>query len=254
MADFNNNSKGTSTHIRTLYSEDMAYLTITFYNTNLSFKFVPFMGKDANGKNKYNEGKTVTTTINFEGATLLQQSALEVVNTFGPTDTIMVPIECNNGVRIIFERKLDQNNQMSSWLSIDKNGETVPFKFSSKIININKNGQATTKIIETGVLVLIKIIEGYLTGINASRHLNKLTEDFAKAQENKQPGAQQQGGYQNKPYNNNYQKKPYNNYQKKPYNNNYQNNYQQQQQPNQNSWVNNTPSQTVGMASYNIPQ
>jgi hypothetical protein len=258
MAEYNNNSKGTSTHIRTLYSESLSYLTIRFYNTNLSFNFVPFIGKDANGKNKYNETKGITTTINFEGAALLNQAANDVLSTMAPTDTMNVSIECNNGVRIIFERKLDQNNQMSSWLTIEKNGEAIPFKFETKTIQMTKNGQAITKIVETGVSVLQKTIEGYLTGINADRHLNKLTDDFAKAQENKQSGGANNGnGYQNKyqnggGYNNGggYQKKPWNNY-KKPYNGGgYQNNNNQDV-----PWNNNAPSapaQSIGMSSYNV--
>jgi hypothetical protein len=264
MAEFNNNnnaSKGTSTHIRTLYSENLSYLTITFYNTNLSFKFVPFMTKDANGKNKYNEPKSITTTINYEGAALLQYAAMDIIKNINHTDTMRVPVECNNGVRVVLERKLDQNNQMTTWLSIEKNGETVLFKFDTKIIQITKNGQNISQIIESGLLVFIKIIEGYLTGINADRHLNKLTEDFAKAQENKQPQGdgnqqQQQGGYQNKYQNNGYQKKPYNNY-KKPYQNNgYQNNYQNNNQNNNAPapWANNTPSQSIGMGSYSIQE
>lgn len=274
MSDFNNNnnaSKGTSTHIRTLYSENLSYLTIRFYNTNLSFNFVPFVGKDANGRNKYDETKGITTTINFEGAELLYQAAEDVLKTMAPNDTMRAPIECNNGVRIVFERKLDQNNQMASWLTIEKNGAMIPFKFETKTIQMTRNGQNMTKIIETGVGVLKKTIEGYLTGINSERHLNKLTDDFAKAQENKQAAggaAPQNNGYQNKYQNGGYQngggyqKKPWNNY-KKPYGNNgggYQNNYQQNNSGNNQDvpWNNNAttsaPAQSIGMSSYSIQE
>ena len=276
MAEFNNAnpaSKGTSTHIRTLYSKGLSFLTIKFFNTSLSLSFVPHAGQDASGVDKYNNAKIIMTTINFDGAALLYETAGEVLNKMSPTDTMAVPVDCNGGVRILFERKLDINNQMSSWLTIEKNGEKIPFRFESKVIQMTKNGQLVNKTIEIGVAVLMKTIDGYLTGINADRHLNKLTEDYAKAQEAKQAeggGAPQAGGYQNKyqgggggGYQNGggYQKKPWNNY-KKPYNNNggggYQNNYQQNNTQEAAPWNNNAPApapaQSIGMASYNIQE
>ena len=97
-----------------------------------------------------------------------------------------------------------------------------------------------------------------MTGINADRHLNKLTDDYAKSKE----GQPQQGGnnsfqtgsgYQQKPWQNNGgYKKPWNNNgggYKKPWQNN--NNQGGGQPPHQASWESKQPNQQ-NMSTYQI--
>ena len=76
---------------------------------------------------------------------------------------------------------------------------------------------------------MVATIHGYLNGVNSERHLNKLTEDYAKLQEGKQ-GNQNNNQYRN---NNGYQKN--NGYQNKNYNNNYKNNNYQKNYNNPNT-------------------
>lgn len=47
------------------------------------------------------------------------------------------------------------------------------------------------------------MLEGYLSGINSDRHLNKLTDDYVKSLEEQKPAQPAQPQYKN----NNYQKK-----------------------------------------------
>ena len=75
-----NNRTQTSTQIRNFYSEGMSYLNMKFYNTNLSFQFYPFTGKDQNGRSTYDTKNGETTTVNFEGAFTLWKAAKDIID------------------------------------------------------------------------------------------------------------------------------------------------------------------------------
>jgi len=217
----NNGRTNTSTQIRTMYSENTSCMTIKFYNTNLSFSLYPFTGKNQQGRSTYDMKNGQQTTVNYEGAYALYQAAKDIID--GKVQQTSLAVPCN-GASLTLERKLGMNGQMETVFSISKNNVTIPFKFNTIQQQVNINGQVQTNIIEIGLGAFLKTIDGYLTGINADRHLNKLTEDYAKLQErNEQPQAQNQG-QNNGGGNNNYRpRKQYNNYYQKP-----QQNYQTQ--------------------------
>ena len=217
----NSGRTNTSTQIRTMYSENMSCMTIKFYNTNLSFSLYPFTGKNQQGRSTYDMKNGQQTTVNYEGAYALYQAAKDIID--GKVQQTSLAVPCN-GASLTLERKLGMNGQMETVFSISKNNVTIPFKFNTIQQQVNINGQVQTNIIEIGLGAFLKTIDGYLTGINADRHLNKLTEDYAKLQErNEQPQAQNQG-QNNGGGNNNYRpRKQYNNYYQKP-----QQNYQTQ--------------------------
>ena len=211
----------TSTQIRNMYSDGMSYMNIKFYNTNLSFQLYPFTGKDQTGRSKYDTKNGQQTTVNFEGAYALYKAAKDIIDEKVQQTTLSVPC---NGASLILERKLGMNGKMETVFSITKNNMTIPFRFNTIQQQVNINGQVQTKEIETGLGAFCKTIEGYLTGINSDRHLDKLTEDYAKLQESRTTEGEatqssqqpfQQRSYQQRPYNNN----------RRPYRNNYQNNY-----------------------------
>ena len=216
----NNVKTSTSTQIRNMYSDGMSYMNIKFYNTSLSFQLYPFTGKDQNGTSNYDTRNGQQTTVNFEGAYALYRVANDIIQNKVQQTSVSIPC---NGASLLLERKLGMNGQMETVFSITKNNMTIPFRFNTITQQINQNGQIQTQTIEVGLGAFAKTIEGYLTGINADRHLDKLTEDFAKLQE---ANAQQQ------PQQNNQQRPQYNNNNRKRYNNNYggNNNYQRPQQ------------------------
>ncbi|MCM1218418.1 MAG: hypothetical protein NC548_28355 [Lachnospiraceae bacterium] len=191
MAMNNNQQKPgfTTTQIRNLYS-DASYLNIKFYNANLSFSFSPFQSKNANGLNVYDMKNNQLTTVNYEGAYALYEVCKDILEE--KTQSVHLEIPCSGNAILILERKAGQNGQMETTFSISKNNVTIPFVFATTIKQEIVNGQQTTKVIETGLGVFKMTIEGYLTGINADRHLDKLTDDFAKSQ-----GGQGQQGQQN---------------------------------------------------------
>lgn len=241
--DNNQNRTSTSTQIRNMYSDGMSYMNISFFNTNLSFKLCPFLSKDNMGRSTYDMKNGQSTTVNFEGAYTLYEAASNIIN--GKVQEMNIPVPCLAGATLNLERKIGASGEMETVFSITKNNVTIPFRFQTIKYKAKENGQIVDKVIESGLGAFMKTIEGYLNGINADRHLNKLTEDFAKLQNN-QNGGNQQGGYNNNYRNNNNgYKKPYNNNggYKKPYNN-YQNNQN-------GGWNNNQPKQQ-DMSSYNI--
>ena len=231
MTNNNNNAMhtSTSTQIRNMYSEEISYMNIKFFNTNLAFQLYPYNGKDQNGRSRYDMKKGQQTTVNYEGAYALYQASKDIID--GKIQELNMSIPCTNAT-LTLERKFGTNGQMETIFSINKNNVTIPFKFQTITQQIRENGVVSTKTVETGLGSFMMTIKGYLTGINADRHLDKLTEDYIKLQQEsqKQPNNNQNGnGYKQ------------NNYKKQNYGNNYQ-------QPQPNAW-----GSSQNMSSYNLP-
>lgn len=180
------NGKLVNTYIRTLYSEGLSSIMIGFFNENLSFSFAPCIGKNHSGFDQFDIPKSLRTTINYEMASFLYQLAMSVVNGKYAEQQISGVIHCNNNTTLIFEYKPDQYNQMGSCLTINKNNEMISFKFKTHIYRVKENGQMITKIIQSGLGALAKTLDGYLTGINADGHLNKLLDDLESLQNENQ--------------------------------------------------------------------
>jgi len=236
----NNNRPSTSTQIRNMYSEGVSCLNIKFYNTNLSFQLYPFNGKDQNGRSQYDSKHGQQTTVNFEGAYALYQTSKDILD--GKINETNLSVPCL-GASLTLERKLGVDGEMETVFSITKNNVTIPFKFQTIKQQVKENGNIMTRTIESGLGAFMMTIEGYLTGINADRHLDKLTDDYAKLNENggnKNGGQNQQGAY-NKQYNNNNYRRP------NSYNNN---NQQYNNRPKQNNSYGG-PSQSFD--SYQVP-
>lgn len=230
MAQQQNNGQrtSTSTQIRNMYSDGMSYMNIKFYNTNLSFQLYPFTGKDPNGRSKYDMKNGQQTTVNFEGAYALYQAGKDIID--GKVQQTSLSVPCN-GASLVLERKLGMNGQMETVFSISKNNVTIPFRFNTIQQQVNTNGQVQSQTIEIGLGAFIKTIEGYLTGINADRHLDKLTAEYAAIQENKsQDASTNNQQYQQRPQYRQQYNRPGVNYNRKRYNNFGNNSFQQPQQ------------------------
>lgn len=193
----------TSTQIRNMYSEGVSYMNIKFFNTNLSFNLAPFMNKDQTGKSIYDFKNAQMTTVNFEGAFALYQTAKDIIENKINECNLVIP--CSGGATLTLKRSMGTNGQMETVFSISKNNVIIPFLFATIDQVITENGQPVTRRIEVGLGSFMKTIEGYLTGINADRHLNKLTDDFVASQQGGQPrqqGGGWNGGGQRRQYNN----------------------------------------------------
>ena len=167
------NKTSTSTQIRNMYSDNMSCMNIKFYNTSLSFQLYPFLSKDQNGRSQYDVQNGQQTTVNFEGAAALYDFAMGVINGDISEGSLTVP--CISA-SLSMERKLTPNGP-ETLFSITKNNVTIPFRFATIPAQIkDSNGVVKTKVIESGLGAFAYTIFGYLDGINAERHLNKLTE------------------------------------------------------------------------------
>jgi hypothetical protein len=231
MADYTPKTSGTSTMVRNFYSDGMSYINIKFYNTLLSFSFHPFVSKDATGRSVYDNQKSLMTTVNWESAFAIYMIAEDII--YGRnTSPCSIVIPCASDASLILERRIipmlnTTTPVMETIFSIKKNNEMIPFKFKTQQVQIIENGQSITKVVESGLGAFAKTIEGYLTGINSERHLNRLTDDYIKSQQ-----GNQNNQYQSNSNNTGYQKKPW---QKKQYNNyNSNNNPQPWESPQQN--------------------
>ena len=175
----NNNTKCVSTYIRTLYDPGTSYLTMYLYNYNISFGIGLWVEKNNVGYNQnQNYERPLMTSVNYEGASLLFQVAMSIIDETNSGKELKAEILCNNNAYLIFEYKPDQNSQWTAYLTIDKNNQAMAFKFSTHPYKFkNDDGQIMTKVLQTGLGVLAKTIDGYLTGIGADRHLDKLPEN-----------------------------------------------------------------------------
>lgn len=268
----NNNRAQTSTQIRNFYSEGLSYLNVKFFVSNLSFSFYPLLSKDSNGISKYDLKNGQQTTVNYAGAYAIYKIASDIID--GKITECDLTVPCLAG-ELKLKRELGIDGKYQTVFSITKNNVTIPFKFKVIEVNTKVNGQPVVTYIEHDLGAFQKTIEGYLTGINADRHLDKLTEEYAALQQgqnvtqnNNQQGNNNQQNYGNNNYgnsNNNYRNNGY----KKQYNgnngNNGNNGYNKKQYNNTNNGYNNNGYQQGGnnnwnkqpnqqaLSSYNIP-
>jgi len=232
----------TSTQVRNFYSDGMSYINIKFYKMLLSFNFVPFVSKDTTGKSTYNPEAGMLTTVNWEGAYALYKTAMDIIENKVVSANIVVP--CNQGTTLTLESKDPSNTTFI----ITKNGGSIPFKFATQTRqDKDSGGNSVTTIIQTGLGAFASTLKGYLEGINADRHLDKLTEDYAKSQGGQNAGQnnQQTGGWQG---NNQGQRGGYQNRGQYSRNNN-RSNYSR---PNYGGGYNNNQPQQ-NMSSYQVP-
>jgi len=149
---------------------------MSFYNVNLSLRFCRWIGSDNTGRSQYDTKNALMTSANYDTASALYQLAMSIIYDINPEQEIKAVLPCNNNTNLIFEFKPDQNNQMTAYLTIEKNNQTITFKFQTHSYKIKKDGQIVTIVIQSGLGVFAKTIDGYLTGVGADRHLNKMPD------------------------------------------------------------------------------
>ena len=218
-------NKRNATTIRTLYSDGYSYMSLKFYNNMFSISLNKFLEKDNTGKNVYNQD-SVFIALNYDQAYALYKICKDILD--GKVNEVNFKIQIGNNSLVL--GRANNNNQYDTILTITRDNNSTQFLFSKTTAAINNN--PTT--IEMGLGAFCKTIEGYLTGINSDRHLNKLTDDYLKSigvstnQNTSNNQNQNQGNYQNNYQNNrgNYQKRG--NYNRN-YNRNYNSNYNRNQ-------------------------
>jgi len=176
-------NKPVNTVIRFLYSPGYSSLRLSLYAYNLVFSFSPHIGKDNRGFDKYCTKRFSSTSVNYESASFFYQTAMSIITGENSNKEILAVLQCSNNTTLTFEYKPNQNNQMCAHLAIAKNNEVYHFLFPTHQYQVKENGQTVTKVIQSGLGVFAKTLDGYLTGIGADNHLSKLPENFNEYQD-----------------------------------------------------------------------
>lgn len=183
----------TTTQIRNFYSPGLSYLNLSFFNNGISFRFAPFQGQSQNGRDRYDLNNAETTVINYDKAFALYELTKNIVD--HKIEGCKLDIDCNGG-KLSF---IYNGTGTDPTLILEKNGRKIEFRFETTQAEIMKNGQRETKYLNSQLGVLMKTLDGYLSGVNSDRHLNKLTDDYIASLQNKeQNGNNQRGNYQGK--------------------------------------------------------
>jgi hypothetical protein len=185
MSEKDTNKVSVGTFARNFYSPGSASIGVSFYNSNLSLRFYRYMGKN-NGSDYYDLPNGITTTLNYENASYLHQVATFILTDTYNEEEIRAVIQCNKA-DLILECRPDQDNQRTAYLTIEKNNQSISFKFKTHSVQIKEHGHIFTKVVQSGLGAFAKTLEGYLTGIGADLHLGKLPDNFENSQyENQQ--------------------------------------------------------------------
>jgi hypothetical protein len=129
------------------------------------------------GFDQYDMKTFLSTSVNYEGAAGLFFVAMSILVGKNSENEVEFVLPCSNDATLTLKYKRDQNNQMSAWLIIDKQNQTIPFRFQTHEYTVKENGQIFTKTIQSGLGVFAKTLEGYLIEIGGANHLSKLTDD-----------------------------------------------------------------------------
>lgn len=166
-----------TTQIRTLYSEGVSYMTIKFYNMNLSLSVHKQEGTDQNNRPRYSRNG-LFTYVNFEQAFALYKMAMDIINGNIKGEASLLFNSQHNVVLTL--RRAKMNDAYVTSLSIMRDNDTAQFVFTKSNIQAIENGNQVNIPLESGLGAFAHTLAGYLHGINAERHLNKYTEEYIK--------------------------------------------------------------------------
>ena len=162
-----------NTIIRKLYSPGYSALTMSLYKLNLTLSFAPFLKKENNNHDKYCFKSFQSTSIGYNEAAFFYLVTIPIMEGRAYSKQVEAELSCSNNTRLIFEHKLD-NDQMNSYLTIQKNNRTIPFMFPTRAVLVFSDGISDNRPVPTGLSVFAKALNGYLTGIGMDKHLSKL--------------------------------------------------------------------------------
>ena len=152
-----------SAYIRNLYSPGFSFITLSFFKTNLSVRFTPWINQNQTGRSQYDAKKFIVTTISDESAASLYYLAKKIAEE-SLRDPVQYVIECNNKTTMVFEYDADK-----ATLSIEKGREKIVFEFAVHQYRVKEDGRIVTKTIQSGLLAFGEVLQAYLTAIGADR-------------------------------------------------------------------------------------
>jgi len=162
-------------HIRTIYSPDFAFVRCSFYKTNFSLSFYPWLSRDERGLSRYDMKNYLSTTISDENAAALYLLSRQIVEGC-LSNPVRYVIPCNKQTQLIFEYGPDQNTQMRASLTIEKQKDQIRLEFSVNRYKTKENGQIVEKTLQSGLWVFAEVLQTYLTEVGANWQPNKQAE------------------------------------------------------------------------------
>ena len=123
-----NNQKSANTKIQTLYAPGFSYLAMSLYMTKFVFNFVPWLSQDNTGRSQYSKDIHLSTTITPEVVAYFYTQATSILDGTAEKE-IEAVLPCKNDATLFFQYKPDENNQMSAYLTINKDNKTISFRF-----------------------------------------------------------------------------------------------------------------------------
>jgi hypothetical protein len=156
-------------------------MTLSYVDLLLSLRFyrhVETVEKNHNGFNYYYDFKNgIGTLVNTEGATFLLLAARTILLDKKAEKGMRAVLQYNE-TTLILECKPEENNQMAAYLTIEKNDESISFKFKTTPVQVQENGQTITEIIESSLEAFAKALEEYLARIEAELSPSKVPDNL----------------------------------------------------------------------------
>ena len=186
-----NNLYPLSTYARSIYSIGFSFITIFYFRTNLRLLFHPFEREGKMGRQHYSKDR-VLAELYYDDAAAIYIVANKILDGKNAAQGCCLTLQCSKGSSLILDRRPGEKGQMDTFLVASDDNQTVPFKFSTQTYKVEENGVMVEKVTDTGLGVFSMILEGYLTGINASGHLDKMGDELERIQVEDQQDREQQ--------------------------------------------------------------
>ena len=170
------NTGAVNTFIRRVVSPGYSVLTLSLYRLNLVLKLRPVIGKDKRGFDIYCRDTFISTSLDYDGATVFHQTAMSIYKGNEPENQLELTMPSGNNATVTLAYKPDEANQMTAYLVLSKNNITIPFRFATCQYQTCVDGKWITKVCQAGLGAFAMVLEGYLRGIGADNHFSKLTE------------------------------------------------------------------------------
>lgn len=89
-------------------------------------------------------------------------------------------LPCNHDTYLHFEYKPDENNQMTAYLSIEKNHRTILYKFNVYEYFISPHGRKERIVFHSGLSEFVMALRTYLTSPRTDVYFEDMfNDDFA---------------------------------------------------------------------------
>ena len=173
IAMYNKHNKPQNIKIRTLVSPGMSYLALSYFGQYLTLKLVPYIGKDAVGRDQYSKDKFISTTLSYEGAAYFYEVAVSIITGAETDKQLPATLPCKRDATLTLEYKPDENNQLTAYLVGNKNGETITFIFKTRQIQKWLDDQPVTQVIQADLEEFAMVLYGYIQSSPYAEYLLK---------------------------------------------------------------------------------